>query len=76
MKILGAKVKEVRYKISLDGVILYVDTKFESGKNMVSDITILNEYGESINLGQGAEHTIYDFISQNFYNHEDVWENI
>ena len=76
MKIIGAKVKEVRYKISLDGVVLYVDAKFESSKNMISDITILNLDGEVVNLGQGAEHTIYDFISQNFYSHEDVWENI
>lgn len=51
MKILGAKAREVRYKIDLDGVILYADTQFESGRNMVLDVIIRNEDGEKINIG-------------------------
>ena len=57
MKILGAKAREVRYKIDLDGVILYADTQFESGRNMVLDVIIRNEDGEKINI------SVEEFIS-------------
>lgn len=75
MKILGAKAKEVRYKIDLDGVILYADTQFESGRNMVLDIIIRNEDGEKINIGEQSKGRVLDFLSQNFADH-DVWDKI
>lgn len=75
MKILGAKAREVRYKIDLDGVILYADTQFESGRNMVLDVIIRNEDGEKINIGEQSKGRILDFLSQNFTDH-DVWDQI
>jgi hypothetical protein len=75
MKILGAKAREVRYKIDLDGVILYADTQFESGRNMVLDVIIRNEDGEKINIGEQSKGRILDFLSQNFADH-DVWDQI
>lgn len=75
MKILGAKAREVRYKIDLDGVILYADTQFESGRNMVLDVIIRNEDGEKINIGEQSKSRILDFLSQNFADH-DVWDQI
>ena len=75
MKILGAKAREVRYKIDLDGVILYADTQFESGRNMVLDDIIRNEDGEKINIGEQSKSKILDFLSQNFVDH-DVWDQI
>lgn len=75
MKILGAKAREVRYKIDLDGVILYADTQFESGRNMVLDVIIRNEDGEKINIGEQSKSKILDFLSQNFADH-DVWDSV
>lgn len=75
MKILGAKAREVRYKIDLDGVILYADTQFESGRNMVLDVIIRNEDGEKINIGEQSKSRILDFLGQNFADH-DVWDQI
>lgn len=75
MKILGGKAKEVAYKIDVDGVILYVDAEFEPSRNMISDITLRNERGEEINLGENSKNRILDFLSQNFCDH-DVWDMI
>ena len=71
MKILAAKVRDVRYKIELDGVILHVDTEFES-KNLIFDITVRNQENEKIDLGRDAKKRIYDFLQENCYNY-DVW---
>lgn len=71
MKILAAKVRDVRYKIELDGVILHVDAEFES-KNLIFDITVRNQENEKIDLGRDTKKRIYEFIQQNCYDH-DVW---
>ena len=74
MKILAAAAQCIRYKISLDGIIFYVDAEFDF-RGLISDITIRNQDFQKVDLGQEAKQRVQEFLDQNFYKF-DVWDRI